>query len=182
MSKKWRGPWIGQYSSGALLPASGDFSIRPSALDSSNWAVLLGTVLGAVQPGVEDASIIECGSSTAALARFTCDPDTCLYLDYAGSPTPVSMLPLTFTITSLIIQVSTNLPRTGDIFLQFSVAHEVDPLIDANYPAALPAIAALVAEGMGVRADCGVGEVVTIGTTTDPAGDGALVLIGTYTT
>lgn len=180
---KWRGPWIGKASSGVLLPASGDFSIRPTSLDSNTWSILVGTVLGAVQPGSpDDSSIIECGASSTALARFLCDPDTCLYLDYAASPTPVSSLPGSFAIATLYIQVAPNLPRTGDLWCQFSEAHEVDPAIDANYPDTIPTMAALVAEGMGVRADCGPGEVVTIGTELDPAGDGALTIIGTYTT
>ena len=179
--QKWRGPWIGTVNP-TVFPASGFFSIRPTSLVTSNWPVLVGTPLGAVQPGVTDASIIECGASSAALARFLCDPATALYLDYAATPTPASYLPGTFTITSLFAQVSTKMPRTGDTYLQFSEAHEVNPAVDPSYPAALPTISALCAEGMGVRADCGPGEVVLIGTKTDPAGDGALTFQGQYTT
>lgn len=137
--------------------------------------------MGAVLPGTpNDASQIQCGNSSTALARFLCDPDTALYLDYSATPTPVSTLPGSFTITSLLIQVAK--VGTGAIYLQFSEAHEVDPSVSAYYPAALPTIGDLCAEGMGVRADCGPAATITIGTRQDPAGDGALTIIGEYTT
>lgn len=175
MSKPlWRGPWIGKTP---VVPTTGTFVLFPTSVVSSTWTLVQGTVLGALLPGAPpNDSIIRVNASSTGLVRCLLDPDTALYLNGDGTPTKVSDLPVGFTITAADLDIVH--AGTGDLWGQFSEAHEVAYNFGGMpYPASpLPSMADLCAEGIGARGDSGPGELVQIGT----FANGGLFIYGTY--
>ena len=161
----------------------GTFILIPTSVVSNTWH----------QPGggtYPATSVVLYADYTSGdhLLRCALDPDTAIYLNTDASPTAIGDLPGGFAITAC--SITAHFDVQGNRFRaysQFSEAHEVHWTGNGGpYPATLPTMAALCAEGCGIRADnsgvVGLQLAIEMAINTPPGGypNVAFRVLGTY--
>lgn len=157
MSRFWSGPWIGKVTGTPDPPTpSGDFTIEIASIDYCDWwesvpGVSAGYIFSLSMFGADHTIAVPLASTLWVKANGQ------LLID--GVLTAIGDVPAGFTVLSAQVNVEPSLLSTsGDNTATFALCFNATGAASANpspfaYPAALPSIADLLAEGFGV---CGV--------------------------